>query len=145
MIDAGERLTMDRCDVGVVLGVFYGLQTIFYSSFSFFFVGRYIVGELNKALAWYLVSFGIGILILLGAFLADRGRKVTGGALMFIVSLFDLVTWIILIPPSMWVILISPSWIGSSFVVLFSICLTLFGMLGGLLILSSKTGTKQDK
>ena len=126
---------MDRCDVGVVLGVISGAYAIFHSSVSFFFVGCYFVSEFNQFVVSYLVTLGIAIMVLLGAFLANRGLKVSGGTLMLIVSLFDLVTSVILLPP----------FIIASLTFLFLIAQTPFGILGGLLILSSKVGTSKTK
>lgn len=135
MIDAGECLTMDRCDVGVVLGVIGGAYQIFQSSVSFFFAGRYIVSEFYQILAGYLVALGLAILVLFGAFLARRGLRVAGGTLMLIVSLFDLITWVILVPP----------FVVASLLSLYSLSHIPFGVVGGILILSSKIWTKQDK
>jgi hypothetical protein len=126
---------MDRCGVGVVLGVISGAYAIFHSSVSFFFAGRYFVSVLNQVVAGYLVALGLALMVLLGAFLANRGRRVAGGTLMLIVSLFDLVTSVVLLPPF---VIASPTF-------LFLIAHTPFGILGGILILSSKAGTKQDK
>jgi hypothetical protein len=124
---------MDRCDVGVVLGVISGAYAIFHSSVSFFFAGRYFVSELNHFVASYLVALGIAIMVLLGAFLANRGRKVTGGTLMLIVSFFDLVTSVVLLPP----------FVIASLAFLGLIAHTPFGILGGILVLSSKVGTSK--
>lgn len=135
MIDAGECLTMDRCDVGVVLGVVGGAYYIFQSSVSFFFAGRYIVSEFYQILAGYLVALGLAILVLFGAFLARRGLRVAGGTLMLIVSLFDLITWVILVPP----------FVVASLLSLYSLSHIPFGVVGGILILSSRIWTKQDK
>lgn len=126
---------MDRYGVGVVLGVISGAYAIFHSSVSFFFAGRFLVGELNEVVAGYLVALGLAIMVLLGVFLANGGRREAGGALMLIVSLFDLVTSFVLLP----------SYIIASLPFLFLIASTPFGILGGILILSRKAGTKQDK
>jgi hypothetical protein len=135
LIGAGEGLNMDRRYVGVVFGFISGAYAVFHSSVSFFFAGRYFVSLLDQVIVGYLVSLGLGILVLSGALFAYRGRRAIGGALMFGTSLVDLVTSVISYPLF---IVVSPA-------VLFAIAHTPLGMLGGILILSSHIGTKQDK
>jgi len=101
---------------------------------SSIFFARYVfsVRIVGYLVVWYLVAAGLSLLVLWAAFMVYRGRKVLGGTVMFATSLSVPVNFILLLIPgpigSMILALyynpqVAPVWL-------------LFGMMGGILVLS---------
>ena len=136
---------MDRCNVGVVLGVISGVVSFLESSIFFslrissvktveYLVAWYLV-------AWYLVAVGLALVILLAALTVYKGRKVLGGAVMFVTSLSLPVNFILLLIPAP---------VGSMIRVLYYHPLPasgwlLLSMIGGIIILSVKNEASRMK
>jgi len=123
---------MDRCDVGFGLGVVSGVVALLESS-TFFARNVFSVRMVQYLVAWYVVAAGLSLLVLLAAFMVYKGRKLLGGVVMFAASLA---------PPVNLILLLIPSPIGSMILrVLYhnpqvAPVWLLFGMMGGILILS---------
>jgi len=86
---------MDRCDVGAILGAISGVMSLLESTI-FLSLTMPSVRIIEYLIAWYLVSIGLSILVLLAAFLVHKGREILGGTIMFIASLSLLINLILL-------------------------------------------------
>jgi hypothetical protein len=135
ILDTGERFTMDRCAVGIILGAVGGIMSLLEFSL-FFFLIIFSVKIVVYVIGWYLVAAGLALLVLWAALIAHKGRKVLGGRTMLATSLGAPITNLAL--------LIIPGPVGSMIPILYYQPIFVSGwlllsLIGGILILSTKT------
>jgi len=132
---------MDRCDVGFGFGVVSGFIAVLDST-VYFAVHVSSVRIVAYLVAGYLVAAWLSLLVLWSAFMLYKGRRMLGGIVMFVTSLSFPVNFILfMLPPSI------P--IGSIPIFYYNPLPAsywlLFGMIGGILILSAEMKQKRAR
>jgi len=138
VVERTEGIIINRYNLGVLFGVFGAIlslsefTSVFLATISYVDIIAYTIG-------WYLVTVGLAMLLLFGAFTAYKGRKTLGGRILLITSILAIIVNLAL--------LMIPGPVGSMIPILYYQPLVgsgwfLLSMVGGILILLSTTKQK---
>ena len=138
VVERTEGIIINRYNLGVLFGVVGAILSlseftlVFLASISYVDIIAYTIG-------WYLVTVGLAMLLLFGAFTAYKGRKTLGGRILLITSILAIIVNLAL--------LMIPGPVGSMIPIFYyqpmiagNWCI--LSIIGGIIIVTDKTKPK---